>query len=222
MKKLVFSALLSLVFIDFSYGQSMVYRHGLGVGVNGGLTELGMNDNLSNSIVGLNFHHQRNFANFFSIRTEINANYFLISRYSYYWYDSPGNWVDGEQWRSYVNTSLVSMPTFYFRGKSFAFYIGEGFGVSDHTQNWGENKERSRQGVVIQEESKTKGHSFLVGFRPSLGFTFMLNGGAREIDVMFSYNVWDELGDFEALSFWESDVIWYSLTLSYRFNFQEG
>lgn len=211
-KQLLFIAI-ALSFSKVSWSQEL-YPHSLAVGLNAGAGEYGY-DGSYKPVLGVDLNHQRNWSRWFSFRTNLGINYFLpVKREYQYGVSFPQEVKETQQG---VNTSLTMTPLFYLRKGSFSFFIGPGFGVGNQS-----DFERTISTSNNQTyKSRDNDHYFMLIAQPAIGASFSLFDSKDEIEIQFSPSVWLDIEDLQLNNIGEQ-IGWYSITVTYRFNFLKG
>lgn len=213
-KRFVLFVAIAIFFSKVGWAQTL-YPHSLGVGLNAGVSRLGF-DESANPVLGVDLNHQRNWARYFSIRTNLGINYFLPDEWKYY--SSSGLDVyEEEQIRQGVNISLIVTPVFYFRKGGFAFFLGPGLGLGNYSRF---EKITTIQGGAKNVSRDRDDFARLVA-RSIFGVSFKAFNRKDDVEVIISPHLWLDFEDLDPTKLIDEPT-WYSITITYRFNFTKG
>ena len=221
MKKLIFSALLSIFINAFSYSQTKMYPHSLSMGVVNGVAKKSVvrGKELTTSVVGLDFSHQRNFGESFSFRTSLTYDYVFPTKYEIE--ENGGFTAPNGRTVLYESSStllaLQGSPMYYYRDKGFSIYLGLGGGLGLYTQK--SSGYFSYDGTSKDEEIyDDKSDGLVLGWRPTFGVSFKIGDSKSpaEVELSLFREAW------YSFDFGDSTFSWFGMGMAYRFNFMEG
>lgn len=200
-------------FLSTLYGQR-TYPHALSIGVTSGAAKVSfLGSDLSTAAMGLDFSHQRNFTDFFSLRNSLGLGFILPTSYKLVedggLPETGGTTVLYDS-RSTVLTLTIN-PMYYYRDKGFSLFFGLGGGAGLAMERYGayfsNNGGQSKSEAIYNRKDFTP----MLGWKPTIGVVFKVGSSQSPAEVELSV-------------FREEWYIynWFGLCMAYRFNFMQG